>query len=256
MFDLDLTAKLQALVRIPVEQRDAEWTPAFFEAAWNASLAVPPKPILRGPDGFSYLRINIPAPGPFESNSLANLARNAVENLSGAAIFLSPDKPMPAYVMSMGLLDSLLRFDSWEGDPQDVHEMRRKLAGGANEIQENGQGLQTVTLAADHQVMIGSPSKEYLSPSAAAGLHRHLTQHWAMKDPRVSLMMDPKIVPTRNIVINRRRADFEDPDLIAGQLRMLLWYMPPSRAIMLLPDGWAEQSMTPLTDYFDGRSPN
>ena len=43
------------------------------------------------------------------------------------------------------------------------------------------------------------------------------------------------------------REGVEEP-LMAERMRMLSWYLPPSRRLMLMPDDWSAQSMTPLAD--------
>ena len=50
---------------------------------------------------------------------MSNQAANAIEQMQGIAIFGSPTDQHAQYVFSMGVLDSLLRFDSWHGDPLD-----------------------------------------------------------------------------------------------------------------------------------------
>jgi hypothetical protein len=37
---------------------------------------------------------------------------------------------------------------------------------------------------------------------------------------------------------------------------MLLWYLPPARSLMLLPEGWSEENMVPLADYADRTKAN
>ena len=114
MFDLAQTARLEALFRTPQDQRDDLWQGAFYDAAWNASLVVAPAHF-SGPDGLPYFRLDIPYPkASFESQPLGNLARSFVERGAGVAIFSSPEdaEDEAQFVLPMGLLDSLLRFDS------------------------------------------------------------------------------------------------------------------------------------------------
>lgn len=236
MFDLALTQRLQALVAIPV--RDDAWYPAFFAALWNASIALPSQEPFLGPDGFPYLRLDIPADGAFDSNSLANLARNCVEAGWGAALFPSPDAPDPAYVLPMGALDSLLRFGDWRGDPTDLAEQSGPPLSGA------------VTLKAGADVLTGAPSSDYLSRAAARALDAYLKREWKLPEPRVMLMSNTSLRPSRSLVLNVRRADFATEEAAADFCHRVIWFLPPSRVVTLLPDGWSEDQLFPLAGMY------
>ena len=98
MFDLEKTAQLASLFALPREQRDAAWYESFYDTAWSASVALSQEFV--GPDGFPYLRLDIPRPGPFDSQSLANVAGDCLRNGVGAAFFASPDHPPSAATSS------------------------------------------------------------------------------------------------------------------------------------------------------------
>ena len=131
LFDLGKTRALTDLLAIPLGRRDAAWIEAFFDAAWNASLVVADPAVITGPDGFPYLRLDLPQAGRFKPAAVANLAALCLERATGIALFASPSDPPGAaqYVFPVGMLDSLLRYDTWLGDPLD-HQER---AGGKEE---------------------------------------------------------------------------------------------------------------------------
>ena len=249
-FDLDRTNRLQHLLTVSRDQRNDAWNDAFLDAAWTASLELPHAKAYTGPDGFPYLRLDLPHPGPFESQCLANLAGDCLAAGVGAAIFASPDDPPESaqYVFSMGLLDSLLRFDSAAGDPLDL-DTGPAQDGGAIDFT---QPLRRESLVVEQarQVLLGTPSRDYLPACAAAALHRHLEQVWGLKDPRVQLMVDTTLRPHRNLVVGRSRSGFPPDAPIDEMAAALTWYLPPSRAIVLMPEGWDARSMTPLRQLF------
>ena len=124
MFDLALTARLIALCAVDRDERDDAWSEAFFDAIWNAAMQVPTPQVFEGPDGFSYLRLNLPVPGrQFGADCLSAMALTCLEAATGVAVFAGPDATEPAFVMSMGLLDCMRRLDSWRGDPIDLAEL-------------------------------------------------------------------------------------------------------------------------------------
>ena len=117
MFDLTETQALHELFATPRNGRSNAWAAAFFPALWNASLELPQNPVFHGPDLFPYVRLHLPTPAElFQSNCVSNLARQAVERAHGIAIFASLTATEPEFVLSMGLVDSLLTYGSWLGD--------------------------------------------------------------------------------------------------------------------------------------------
>ncbi|SNS50950.1 hypothetical protein SAMN06295912_10821 [Sphingomonas laterariae] len=238
MFDLTLTSRLAQLAAIDV--RDDSWTDSFFAAAWNAAIALPAAAPETGPDGFAYLRIDIPEPGTvFDSQSLAHLAQDCVDRASGVALFPHPAADRPVFVMSMGLLESLLRYGDWRGDPVDLAEQGHGAGG------ESGP----MTLKAGETILRGAPSSDYLSPAAARAMAAHLAGKWNMARPRVALLANPAMRPTRSLVINRRLASFADEADAQYFAQCVMWHLPPSRALVFMPDGWAEADLFPLGDF-------
>ncbi len=246
LFKLDRTQELSELFAVPGAERKGAWQGAFFHAVWTASLEVGTPPVFAGPDGFPYLRLQLPAPArAFDSNSLGNLARQAVERGQGTAVFASPTATEPEYVLSMGVLDSLLRYDSWLGDPVDLHDLEQQGIA-----QERAGGLQTLTTTKNQQIMVGSPSPALLPPHTARALYRHLRDGWKIAEPRIKLMLNPAFAPARALVINRKLSEFASPEVASAQARALLWYLPPRRSLILMPESWTQQDLDPLTNFF------
>ena len=51
-------------------------------------------------------------------------------------------------------------------------------------------------------------------------------------------------------MINKKFSQFASPQEAGVQGRALLWYLPPKRGLLLMPESWTEEQMRPLTDYF------
>jgi hypothetical protein len=253
MFDLANTQALAELVAVPKEARDDDWSERLHDAVWTASVYVPQPKVISGPDGMPYLRLVLPPHGvPFDSQCLANLAPGCIDNLCGAALFATEDDPPEAalYVFTMGVLDSLLRFDSPDGDPQDIAEMARPAEEGM--FSGGGDGLrQHLVVEKEHQVLVGTPSADYLPPYAAHALWRYVQEVWKLDDPRVAIVADPHMRPTRSLVIGRRHSEFAPGDDVDLMVRYLTWYLPPLRLVMLMPEDWRLEDMTPLCELFD-----
>jgi hypothetical protein len=250
MFDLGRTDLLAQLFATPRDQRERDWSDRFFDAAWWGSVELSQPQIFSGPDGFPYLRLNVPRPETaFDSQCLGNLARDCLKNGVGAAFFASPDDGPEAaqFVLSFGLIDSLVRYDSPDGDPIDVAESAGGPDSSAFQV-EKGLWSQTLVATEAQEVLVGTPSADFLPPHAAAALARHLEQQWGLADARVQLMANPKMRPHRSLVIGRKRSEFPEGAPIDDMARALLWYLTPARSIILMPEEWELAQMTPLRE--------
>jgi hypothetical protein len=245
MFDINRTQALLKVLAVPSGHRDEKWTDSFFGAAWNASLEIAKPSVFQGPDRFSYMRMHIPRPGlTFDSNSIANVAQYAVEHALGIALFSSPDELEPEYILTMGVLDSLLMYDSWLGDPVDIREIAEM--GG----QLSGDRLEPLQAESGQTLFIGPPAGRFLPAHTARALHRHLTVAWGIPEPRVALAIYQEAAPTRNLVIGRKLSEFPSPEAADWAMSMLPWYLPPTRSLWLMPEDWSVEQMHPLSAYF------
>jgi hypothetical protein len=245
-FNLEDTNRLAQAMQIAREQRDGHWLEEFQGAAWNASIVLPSEPVFLGPDGMPYVRLELPPIGEaVETNCLSNLFASMAEQGLGAAFFKNNTDPPEAaeYVVPTGVIESLRAYGSWDGDPDDVAELASRPQPHAAE-----GGIEKTDVETERQVMIGSPSENYLPKHTARLLYRHLTEGWKMEDPRVALVVDPQMTPTRNLVIGRKFSEFPDQEVAGQAARMLLWYMPPHRYLLLMPENWSTDQMRPLRE--------
>ena len=245
-FSLEDTNRLALAMQVPREQRDSHWLDEFQGAAWNASIVLPTEPVFLGPDGMPYVRLELPPVGEaVETNCLSNLFVSMAEQGLGAAFFKNnTDPPETAeYVVPTGVLESLRAYGTWDGDPNDVVELASRPQQHSAE-----SGIEKTDVETERQVMVGSPSESYLPKHTARLLYRHLTEGWKMEDPRVALVVDPQMSPTRNLVIGRKFSEFPDQEVAGQAARMLLWYMPPHRYLLLMPENWTTEQMRPLRE--------
>lgn len=251
LFSQDDTTRLHQLFATAREYRDDNWRAAFFSTCWNAAIWQPEPPHFNGPDGLPYYRLNLPAPGMrFEVESLASIAQECVERNAGVAFFADGgDKPDAAqWVVSMGEIDSLLRFGNADGDPIDLAEASQPSSGV--DAEQLSAGHERLMVTEEHQILLGSPSPDFLPSYSARAIHRMMSRVWGIADPRVTLMVDHYLRPSRNLVIGRKQKDFANEDEARFEMQRISWMLPPGRGLMLMPDNWSERQMTPLTDLF------
>jgi hypothetical protein len=244
-FDLAETDRLYALFAVARGKRDDRWFADFRRAAWSASVVVASPPIFAAPDGFLYMRLALPPPNqPFQSNCLSNLCAACAERGWGIAFFASDADPPQAvqYAIPTGVLESLRSFGSWDGDPLDQAEIEGEAA------------TTEITVTAAREVLVAAPSPEYLPRHTAKLLHDHLVKRWQLAEPSVALLIDTELKPTRNLVIGKKHSDFADAADAERQMRMLLWYLPPARSLVLMPEDWNLDQLTPLSDLGSERA--
>ena len=245
-FNLDDTNRLAQAMEVPREQRDSRWLDALQGAAWNASIVLPTEPVFLGPDSMPYVRLELPPVGEaVETNCLSNLFVSMAEQGLGVAFFKNNTDPPEAaeYVMPTGVLESLRAYGTWDGDPDDVAELTAQPPQHAAD-----SGIEKTDVETERQVMVGPPSESYLPKHTARLLYRHLTEGWKMEDPRIALVVDPQMTPTRNLVIGRKFSEFPDQETAGQAARMLLWYLPPRRYLLLMPENWSADQMRPLSE--------
>ncbi len=244
-FNLEDTNRLAQAMEIPREQRDGRWLEEFQSASWNASMVLPTEPVFLGPDGMPYVRLDLPPAGEaVETNCLSNVFVSMAEQGLGAAFFKNNTDPPEAaeYVVPTGVLESLRAYGTWDGDPDDLAELtaRPQHAGES--------GMEKTEVETEREVMVGSPSEAYLPKHTARLLYRHLTEGWKMEEPRIALVVDPEMTPSRNLVIGRKFSEFPDAEIAGQAARMLLWYLPPRRYLLLMPENWSADQMRPLRE--------
>lgn len=238
--DPHMTEHLRQLVAMPREARDDIWQREFFATLWTAGIVIPTSEPFVGPDGFPYLRFELPVTDEFVAHNLAALARPCLDSAAGVVLFEGPEATEPAYVIPMGVIESLIRYRDWRGDPIDLEEAADAPPG--NEV----------TVEAGTKIMTGTPSDEYLSRDSARGLDRYMKEAWGIAEPRVMVIMSPAMQPSRSLVFNARRSFFQSDDEAQDFMQRLSWYIPPSRTITLMPEDWPDAEMLTLAEYVKG----
>lgn len=249
MFDIARTPLLGELLGRPRDQRGPDWLGRFYDAAWTASVKCPSDEAFSGPDGMPYLRLELPGEGEaFGAQCMANLAMDCLERARGIAFFANAmETPAEAqFVFPFGVIDSMLRHDSPEGDPGDLADWNRPPPPAPKRgFLGFGKGREPA-----REILVARPSADYLPPHAARALHHYLTNRWELPEPRIALIVDSLGRPTRSLVIGRKRSSFRDEGFLQDLMRYTTWYLPPGRGLALMPEDWSPSDMRLLTEFF------
>lgn len=241
------TQQLRNLFFVPRENRDSAWVEKFQLFAWSAAVIVPKEGPFRGPDGFPYIRLDIPSSkSSAETKCLAHICSSLAEQGFGATFFASAKDDMDEaqYVISNGVLESLRAYGTWNGDPTDRAEIRKRPKS------VSADGLETSFVEQDGNIFIGDPAPRFLPAHTARFLHWHLCQGLKIEEPRIKMLIDEELAPSRNLVINKKFSEFPDSETAAAKTRILTWYLPPRRGLILMPEDWTQNQMTPLKEFF------
>lgn len=228
-FDLAQTQALAELFAVPRESRDDAWRRQFYTAIPDATLMCFHPQVNRGPDQFPYFELAIPDPGPVTPFCVAHLLDFVLDNGFGIAIFGDSSKSAgPEWVFTYGDVLSYSLYGDFEGDPSATPPVGEPARG-------------------DHRVLVAAPSEAYFPTRARKALGdyvRHMFKHPA---PRIALVEDPQLRPSRNLMINLTLEQYDgDEAKLRAALHYLSWFLPRTYSIVAMPAGGSDSSFVPL----------
>lgn len=213
-FDLEKTALLEQLFRVPREARDARWIRAMYAAAPEASLKTGSQQLINGPDGFPYLALYLPAESePFDAFCISQVVGSCLEH--GVGCVICPDQSSPEWVFTYGNLWSLHSYQTFD---------RRPDAPEADEPTGIGR-----------EVMMSSPSENFL-PGYARNVLTQYFKRFNLNDVGVMLISDARATPAESLAFSIYQEDFESNEVFAQVMgRLKDWFLPPHYGLMALP---------------------
>ena len=228
-FDLAKTAELAALFETPRESRDPDWIRQFYAAVPDASLMSFTPQVQQGPDQFPYFHMSIPGEGPFTTFCVTHVLDYLLDNGLGVAIFGDPSRSDgPQWVFTYGDLLSFSLYGRFDGNPAD-------------------QTDSAATGSGDGRVLQAAPSEAYFPERARKALGRYLHTMFHHPDPKISLIVDPRLNPARNLMINLTLEQYQgDQKKLDAAMRYLTWFIPRSYRLMPMPPEWNDSGFVAL----------
>lgn len=222
-FDLDKTHELERLFQVARSDRDGSWQKSFFSAVVDASLTCSRPQVVMGPDQFFYFHLGLPT-GAFEPFCISHILDGALSNVFGACVFSDlENQSVPEYVFSYGDLLSYKLYGTFEGDPAEV------------DIQSSS-ALKQEVLTEARQVLVGQPSEDYLPTFALKALGDFMRQRMGHPEPKICLILDPQIHPSKNLAINVGIDDVGgDANQLQNVFRAVSWFLPRNYGLMSVP---------------------
>ncbi len=204
--DITKTLVLQQLFNIQDELRDQAWLDQFYSAVTEASFKCEAPQVIQGPDGFPYVKLEIPAQGEeFQCYVLKHMKDDfLLERGFGVAIFT--DKNQPDWVFTYGdilnfhLLNSFTAKNNIFGDKQHSEE-----------------------LPEPEDLVIGEPSKDILPMETRKVLCAFLNHYY--DDPKVGLIFH-KNTNTYELAFDCTPDKFEDHETFREIIQQISWFLP------------------------------
>ena len=223
-FDIKKTQIIDNLFSVDKSKRDDKWLQKFKDNIWNASLQLLDKKPFTGHDGFPYLPMALPTAGKsFETYCLSHVAPHCLKLGAGVVIFPTAEKKEPGFVFSFGLIDSILRHESWVGNYSWPHNKKIKS--------DDEQDKSRTYLKA-------SPSEDFIPDHTKRYIAKIMTK-FGLQNPKIGLIVDNG----EFLLLNCKKQNFKSDTEMQKLFQTIGWFLTPGIGIMLLPDSWDDKNM-------------
>lgn len=208
--NLEHTALIDQLLRVPREERNDDWVGNFLSHVATASFVCGDPQVMQGPDNFPYFQLFIPeANKPFQCYVLEHMLDDfLLEN--GLGVALEPREGQVEWVLTYG---DLLHYSVHRtfAIPQD-HPFGKVKEG--DEV-----------IATDEEVLVGAPS-EHILPFAARAVIRSFLQAQGVTEPKVCLIDRASSGKGQDLVFNLVPEQFESQAHYRAIMQALGWFIP------------------------------
>ena len=204
--DISKTLLLQQLFSVQEDNRDQAWLEQFYQAIPDASFKCEAPQVIQGPDGFPYVKLEIPGQGEqFQCYVLKHMKDDfLLERGFGVAIFAGKNEP--EWVFNYG---DILNF----------HLLNSFTA--KNNIFSSKQHDEDLPEPED--LLLGEPSKDILPMEARNVLCAFLGHYY--DDPKIGLIYH-KNNNTYELAFDCTPDKFEDNETFREIIQQISWFLP------------------------------
>lgn len=208
--NLEHTALIDQLLRVPRDERDDEWVGKFLSHVATASFVCGDPQVIQGPDNFPYFQIFIPeANKPFQCYVLEHMLDDfLLEN--GLGVALEPKDGQVEWVLTYG---DLLHYSVHRTFAIPKEHQFGKVKEGDEVIQQ------------DEQILVGAPSTAIL-PTAARAVIKSFLQAQGVANPKVCIIDRSQHGKGQDLVFNIVPEQFESQAHYRAIMQALAWFIP------------------------------
>jgi len=204
--DLEKTAQVETLLNMPEEERNKEWLAALYLAAEEASFKCISPQVIQGPDGFPYVKLELPVQGEtFQCYVIKHMKDDfLLEQGFGVAILGNKNKPL--WVFSYGDILNYHLHGSF---------------GAVNAIFTEKRHDEETT--GSENINAGEPSEQILPACARNVIANFLKQRY--EAPMVALLAHAD-EGNYELAFNCTPAKFSDMETFREVLQEIGWFLP------------------------------
>lgn len=208
--NLEHTAVIDALLRVPRAERGEEWIVNFLSHVATASFRCGDPQIIQGPDGFPYFQIFLPeANKAFQCYVIEHMLDDfLLEN--GFGVALEPKEGQVEWVLTYGDL---------------LHYAVHRTFAIPNDHLFGKSGETDEIIERDEEVLVGAPSEEIL-PKRARMVIKSFLQAQGVKEPKVCLIDRSAAGKGQDLVFNLVPWEFENHAHYRAVMQALGWFLP------------------------------
>ena len=210
---VELTQQLHEQLGVEPAKRTQEWKQTFYDTVSDAALAMNDPQVVQGPDGFQYFVLGFPQPNvQFQGVSISVVLEHCLDH--GLGIVLNPRQGAADWVFSFGNLWTKWSLNTFE---PPIPESKQP---------DPGQ---------ERQIMIGSPSEDFLPPFARSAIRRYMEERVKIEEPKVMLITDEAAVPSDSLAFNIFKEDCRDEEHYRAIMTYLRWFLPGHYGLVSIP---------------------
>jgi hypothetical protein len=226
--DLEKTALLDKLFKVPKGQRDKKWESVFLENVADASFSCDTPQVIEGPDRFPYFQLNLPEPNnSFQCFVIKHMKDDFLME-KGFGVVINSAKGEPDWVFS-------------HGDIVNYHIR--------NEFYTQSEDLDLPpheTIKKKESVFVGQPSETVL-PNQTRAVIRAFFKSIGINDVKLLLMQRAKKDGFfQELVFNLTPDRFEIKEDYDGVMKSISWFLPRHYTYVSMSESSMKDSFQPL----------
>lgn len=222
--DLEKTVTINALLDIPIEQRDQNWVSSFLENIAEANLKIGQPEVVIASDGFPYVQLQSVHT---DENFKAFVINKQLPTLlmQGFGVVINPQNNQPDWVFSYGDIVN--------------YELNDKFYSEETAFSHNKEN---VAIGSDEKVLIGQPA-DNIMPKYLKNQLREFLKHAGIEVPKIMLIArnpDDEANVKQDLVFNFTPHQFNNEQQFQQIGNTISWFMPKHYSFLFIDEAAVE----------------